>query len=191
MYSPYRSKTIRCAVVLFAGFYFLGCAGRTEEFSKKIEQLQLEIRKLKAANSLAQDRLETLEQLNSRPAVNGIDTTETQPDGRPSLKVVRLAPAQPGPAQYADEEPLGSAAYPHGVQPNDGPRPVIRANQYGASVTKTGSYGASQPRTATNKRPATAPPKPKQRKKRFWGPPRPVAKRPPSPKPNSGSQGSM
>lgn len=131
------SRLVWASMALPLAMVVVGCGSATEEMSKQIEQLQAEIRELRAAALASQDRLDALEQPGSAvgdDAVGGPAGSGEHAADRPPLDVVRLSP------ESADS--AGDVVDPVAVaepEPNAGKRPMVRANRFGGSVDDRGA----------------------------------------------------
>ncbi|MBW2457962.1 MAG: hypothetical protein JRI68_25880, partial [Deltaproteobacteria bacterium] len=86
-----------------------GCTHGRVEMQKKLTELTHEVTKLRASNLALQDRVDSLEAKAPR-ARSPEGATAEQPNGRPNLEVVRLAPEAPEVEQPPVEAPPEPAA---------------------------------------------------------------------------------
>ncbi len=104
-----------------------GCSHGRVEMQKRLTELTHEVTKLRASNLALQDRVDALEAKAPRTR-SSARATDEQPDGRPNLEVVRLAPEAPEVAPPPVETPPESATKE--------PRPIIRGDESGVEQVK-------------------------------------------------------
>lgn len=127
------SRALWATMALPTALLVLGCASGKDELTKQMEQMNAEIRELRAAALTAQDRLDALEERDTAAAAGSGVAAEPGVAGRPNLEVVRLTPTPPGGEEAEPDEAVGDPP----AEPS-GPRPVVRANQYGGKVDVRG-----------------------------------------------------
>lgn len=138
-----------------------GCAKEDEEVTRRLEQLQAEIRDLRGASLAAQDRLETvdreLEALRKQaeaaaPAAEGGSE-------RPALPVVRVVPdsTEPSVAEGTGTEAVPTADGTSGLATDDAPRPLLLGDKKGASI-QPGTTATAKPSKGAKSAPAAAGP---------------------------------
>ncbi len=112
-----------------------GCSSGRVAMQKKLTELNHEVVQLRASNLALQDRVDALE--TTAPAARTSEpSADDQPDGRPSLAVVRLAPD----ASETDEAPTEVAPSPA----DDGPRVSIQGDESGVEQVNEDDEGKAK-----------------------------------------------
>jgi outer membrane murein-binding lipoprotein Lpp len=122
-----------------------GCSSGRVAMQKKLTELNHQVTQLRASNLALQDRVDALE--SKAPVARSSESSaDEQPDGRPSLAVVRLAPE----GNETDEAATEAAAPP----PDDGPRPSIKGDETGVEqvIEGDGADAKRQPRGSSQRR---------------------------------------
>lgn len=107
------------------------CGGQTDDLSKQINEMQSQIRQLRASTLAAQDRLEALEQHEPATSAEGSEAAARAAD-RPELQVVRLVPDEDGMPPEPAAAPETESSW------TDDDRPMLRGDRHGAKIDKNG-----------------------------------------------------
>ena len=95
--------------LLLVAFWALGCSADKDATTRRLDELQAEISRLKASQMAVQDRLEAVE---SRPSGPAPVTEALVDDDRPDLTVVKVDPAA------VESEPVAPEADPNAERPS-------------------------------------------------------------------------
>jgi outer membrane murein-binding lipoprotein Lpp len=144
-----RASWVGCAVAAASLALAGGCgSSQSEELAQKLDRLQAEVSKLRAASLALEDRVQAVEARARGAAAESDPGAAPSPGDRPQLQVLRLGPSAAPVDEHADD-----GGEPPPPEPAE-PPVVLRGDSKGAYVE------AAAPATPAPRRPGAPGAKP-------------------------------